>query len=149
MRIVLYQPQIPPNTGNVARLCVGTNTPLHLIRPLGFSIDDKQLKRAGLDYWKDLDLAVHDSLAEFQNNFPDRRMFYFSKKATRPYTAIRFVEGDALVFGAETTGLPDALLASEADFVYTIPLFGPVRSLNLSTAVGIVLYEALRQVKGF
>lgn len=148
MHIVLVEPQIPPNTGNIARLCVGTNTPLHLIEPLGFSIDDKQLKRAGLDYWSDLELYCHPNLDALKTKVPGARFLYFSKKAHWPYTQIRFYNGDYLVFGSETTGLPEALLRDEANAVYTIPMFGPVRSLNLSTAVGIVLYEALRQVKG-
>lgn len=149
MHVVLYEPQIPPNTGNVARLCVGTNTPLHLIEPLGFSIDDKHMRRAGLDYWKDVELSVHPTLATLHQTAPAARFLYFSKKASRPYTQIAFHDSDYLVFGAETTGLPDTLLETNADFAYTIPMFGPVRSLNLSTAVGIVLYEALRQTRQF
>lgn len=149
MHIVLYQPQIPPNTGNVSRLCVGTCTSLHLIRPLGFSIDDRQLRRAGLDYWKDADITCHDSLEALQAQAGAARFLYFTTKSTRPYTRIAFRESDYLVFGPETSGLPASLLEANAEHTYTIPMWGPIRSLNLSTAVGIVLYEALRQTKRF
>lgn len=149
MQVVLYQPQIPPNTGNISRLCVGTNTPLHLIRPLGFSIDDRYLRRAGLDYWKDAQITCHDSLEALYAQAPSSRFLYFTTKSTKPYTQIQFQETDYLVFGPETSGLPASILGPNQDRAYTIPMFGPIRSLNLSTAVGIVLYEALRQVNAF
>ncbi len=149
LNIVLYQPQIPPNTGNVARLCVGTNTALHLVGPMGFSISDRELKRAGLDYWKHLTFYYHETFDAFMTQQQPERFYFFSKKVDRPYTQIHFSDNDYLIFGAETTGLPDTLLTQYQDQLYTIPMFGPIRSLNLSTSVGIVLYEALRQVHGF
>ena len=147
MKIVLYQPQIPPNTGNIARLCVATETTLHLIKPLGFSTDDATLKRAGLDYWQYLKLEYHESWADFLKKHSKPRLHLLSKKAQRPYTQVQYNAEDFLVFGAETTGLPEALLAEYADSTATIPMWGPTRSLNLSTSVGIVLYEALRQTR--
>ena len=149
MPIVLHQPQIPPNTGNIARLCVGTQTILHLIGPLGFSIDDKELKRAGLDYWKDLTCFYHEDFEHFVKNTRPQRMFFYSTKGQRPYTQATYTADDFLIFGSETQGLPAPLLKKYAEHVYTIPMYGPIRSLNLSTAVGIVLYEALRQIKKF
>ena len=147
MHVVLFQPEIPPNTGSVARLCAATLTPLHLIEPLGFKIDDKHLKRAGLDYWEFVDLHVHTSWDEFHRHTRPGRLLYFSKKAARSYTAAGYREDDYLVFGPETRGLPDALLAANADCSFRIPMMGRgVRSLNLSNAVSIVLYEALRQL---
>jgi len=150
MQVVLYQPQIPPNTGNVARLCVATKTKLHLIRPLGFDTDDATLRRAGLDYWKYLKLAYHDDWEAFLRANTEANLYFYSKKARRPYTAASYREMDYLVFGCETKGLPEVLLERYAERVYTIPMWGETRSLNLSTSVGIVLYEALRQVhRGF
>lgn len=147
MNIVLYQPQIPPNTGNVARLCVGTRSPLHLIRPLGFDTDDATLRRAGLDYWKYLSLSYHDDWAAFRAAQPRARLHFYSKKAERPYTFAEYREDDFLVFGCETKGLPEDLLKENWDSAWQIPMWGETRSLNLATSVGIVLYEALRQVK--
>lgn len=149
INIVLYQPQIPPNTGNVARLCVGTLNHLHLVGPMGFSIDDKQLKRAGLDYWKDLTLSTYENFEQFMTQQKPLRIFFYSKKVSRPYTQVQYQDGDYLVFGAETFGLPDDILHQYQDQCYTIPMDGPIRSLNLSTSVGIVVYEALRQIKKF
>ncbi|HEX2227016.1 MAG TPA: tRNA (uridine(34)/cytosine(34)/5-carboxymethylaminomethyluridine(34)-2'-O)-methyltransferase TrmL [Candidatus Binatia bacterium] len=147
MHVVLYQPEIPPNTGSVARLCAATLTPLHLIEPLGFKIDDKHLKRAGLDYWEFVDLRIHPSWEEFTENTAGARLLYFSKKATRSYTRARFTENDFLVFGPETRGLPEDWLSRNPDNAYRIPMMGTgVRSLNLSNAVSIVLYEGLRQL---
>ena len=147
MHVVLYQPRIPPNTGNIARLCVATRTVLHLIRPLGFSTDDSQLKRAGLDYWEHLEIHYHDDWDAFVRDRPQGNLFFFSKKAAKPYTRARYGEGDFLVFGSETDGLPEELMRRHESGLYTIPMWGPTRSLNLSTSVGIVLYEALRQWK--
>lgn len=147
MQIVLVQPEIPPNTGSIARLCAATLTPLHLIAPLGFKIDDKHLKRAGLDYWKYVDVHLHDSWADFLREHEACRLLYFSKRATQSYTTARYRENDFLVFGPETRGLPRELLDANAERAYRIPMMGHgVRSLNLSNAVSIVLYEGLRQL---
>jgi tRNA (cytidine/uridine-2'-O-)-methyltransferase len=147
MHIVLFEPEIPPNTGSVARLCAATLTPLHLIEPLGFKIDDKHLKRAGLDYWEFVDLQVHKSWDDFEKNIRPGRLLYFSKKAARSYSAVDYKEDDYLVFGPETRGLPESLLAANAEHAFRIPMMGRgVRSLNLSNAVSIVLYEGLRQL---
>jgi tRNA (cytidine/uridine-2'-O-)-methyltransferase len=144
--IVLIEPEIPPNTGNVARLCAATGTVLHLVGKLGFSIDDKQLKRAGLDYWPAVQLKQWGSLNELQSAYPAGRFWYTSKKARQSHVAVTFQPGDFLVFGKETQGLPEELLAAHPEMTLRIPIFSPaVRSLNLSTAAGIVLYEALRQ----
>ena len=147
MQIVLYEPEIPPNTGSVARLCAATLTPLHLIEPLGFKIDDKHLKRAGLDYWEFVDLHVHRSWNDFVENVAPRTLCFFSKRATRSYTEMRYQEDDFLVFGPETRGLPQEILDAHAERTLRIPMMSSgVRSLNLSNAVSIVLYEGLRQL---
>ena len=144
--IVLIEPEIPPNTGNIARLCAATGTTLHLVGKLGFSIDDRQLKRAGLDYWAEVDVRLWADLAALQAAFPDARYWYTSKKAEKTHTRAEFHPGDFLVFGKETAGLPEELLDANPEHAIRIPIFSPVvRSLNLSTAAGIVLYEALRQ----
>ena len=144
--IVLIEPEIPPNTGNIARLCGATGTILHLVGKLGFSIDDKQLKRAGLDYWEAIDVRRWDSLSQLEAAFPAGRWWYTSKKAARSHVEAEFQPGDFLVFGKETEGLPEELLTAHPERCLRIPIFSPiVRSLNLSTAAGIVLYEALRQ----
>lgn len=147
MRIVLYQPEIPPNTGNIARLCAATNTPLHLIEPLGFKIDDKHLKRAGLDYWPNVNLTVHPHWAAFEAACPLTRMVLTSARSGVPHHQFRFQPGDAIVLGPETRGLPEFLFDLHPDRV-RIPVFDAVRSLNLSTSAGILLYEALRQTGG-
>jgi len=147
MHVVLVHPEIPPNTGSIARLCAATNTPLHLVAPLGFKIDDKHLKRAGLDYWKFVDVRLHDSWQDFLRKDSEKQLLYFSKRATQSYTKARYREENFLVFGPETRGLPQELLDTNADRAYRIPMMGEgVRSLNLSNAVSIVLYEALRQL---
>jgi len=144
--IVLIEPEIPPNTGNIARLCGATGTVLHLVGRLGFSIDDRQLRRAGLDYWPAIDVRRWDSLGQLQTTFPSGRWWYTSKKATKSHIEADYREGDFLVFGKETEGLPEELLDAHPEQCIRIPIFSPlVRSLNLSTAAGIVLYEALRQ----
>jgi tRNA (cytidine/uridine-2'-O-)-methyltransferase len=144
--IVLIEPEIPPNTGNIARLCGATGTVLHLVGKLGFSLDDKYLKRAGLDYWEVIDIRYWESLEDLEKAFPEARWWYASKKAARSHVEADFQPGDFLVFGKETAGLPEALLARHPQRCIRIPIFSPrVRSLNLSTAAGIVLYEALRQ----
>ena len=143
--VVLVEPEIPPNTGNIGRLCLATRSTLHLVRPLGFSIDDRNLKRAGLDYWPEVKLCLWDSLGELQDaHGPSTRYYYLSTKADRPYHAIEFQPGDFLVFGRETKGLPESLLEANRACLLTIPMHG-TRSLNLATAVAIVLFEAVRQ----
>lgn len=147
MHVVLVEPEIPPNTGSVARLCAATLTPLHLIEPLGFKIDDKHLKRAGLDYWEFVNLHVHKSWNDFIETATPKQLWYFSKRATKSYTATRYDHDDFLIFGPETRGLPQEILEANADHALRIPMMGSgVRSLNLSNAVSIVLYEALRQL---
>jgi tRNA (cytidine/uridine-2'-O-)-methyltransferase len=143
--VVLVEPEIPPNTGNIGRLCLATGSTLHLVKPLGFSIDDRALKRAGLDYWKEVDLRLWDSFEELcQTCGVEKRFFFLTTKSSRPYYDIRFRPGDFLVFGRETKGLPNRLLAAHAEELLTIPMQG-TRSLNLATAVAIVLFEAIRQ----
>lgn len=144
--IVLIEPEIPPNTGNIARLCGATSTVLHLVGKLGFSLDDRYLRRAGLDYWPTVDIRRWDRLDDLERTFPDARFWYTSKKATRSYVQAAFAPGDFLVFGKESAGLPEELLCAHPERTIRIPIFTQsVRSLNLSTAAGIVLYEALRQ----
>lgn len=144
--IVLIEPEIPPNTGNIARLCGATGSVLHLVGKLGFSLDDRYLKRAGLDYWPAIDVQRWESFAELQSTFPSGRFWLTTKKAERSYHQVSYQPGDFLVFGKETQGLPEELLAAYPEQCIRIPIFSPlVRSLNLSTAAGIVLYEALRQ----
>ncbi|HEX8960228.1 MAG TPA: tRNA (cytidine(34)-2'-O)-methyltransferase [Geobacteraceae bacterium] len=143
--IVLVEPEIPPNTGNIARLCGATRTVLHLVGKLGFSTDDRTLKRAGLDYWHAVDIRYWPNLAELKRAYPDGRFVYTSKKAARSYVEMEFREGDFIVFGKETQGLPEELLTANPETSVRIPIFGPVRSINLATSAGIVLYEALRQ----
>jgi tRNA (cytidine/uridine-2'-O-)-methyltransferase len=147
MHVVLYEPEIPPNTGSIARLCAATLTTLHLIEPLGFSIEDKHLKRAGLDYWEFVDLRVHASWDDFVTQDGTKNLLYFSKRATQSYTRASYQENDYLVFGPETRGLSQAILELNQDRTFRIPMMGSgVRSLNLSNAVSIVVYEALRQL---
>lgn len=145
LHIVLVEPEIPSNTGNISRTCAITGTALHLVRPLGFSTDDKALKRAGLDYWQYLTLYYHDSIEDVWAQFPTARYFYCSTHAKNRYDAVTFCDGDFLVFGKETAGLPKALLAAHADEAIRIPMGDGQRSLNLSNSAAIVLYEALRQ----
>lgn len=146
MHIVLVEPEIPANTGNISRTCAATQSVLHLVRPLGFSTDDRYLKRAGLDYWHLLDIRYYDSLEEVWDKHPAGRFFYASTKGGQSYTSVSYDPDDFLVFGKETKGLPRELLASHSSQVVRIPLIPEARSLNLSNAVAIVLYEALRQV---
>jgi tRNA (cytidine/uridine-2'-O-)-methyltransferase len=143
--LVLVQPEIPPNTGNVARLALATGCRLHLVRPLGFTLDDRQLRRAGMDYWREVDVRLWESFDEFAASASQRSLF-FSTKARRPYWEISFMQGDNLIFGRETKGLPESLLAKRADDCYTIPMVAGARSLNLATAVAIVLFEGVRQL---
>ncbi len=144
LHVVLVEPEIPPNTGNVARLCAATGCALHLVEPLGFSIDDRELKRAGLDYWHALGVVMHPSLDAFLERTAERRRWFFSTHAARHYAEVSFEHGDMLVFGRETRGLPKALILAEQERALRIPMRpGTVRSINLSTAVGIATYGAL------
>ena len=143
--VVLVEPEIPPNTGNIGRLCVATKSTLHLVKPFGFSLDDRQLKRAGLDYWSELNVQVWNSFAQLQSRqTSNARYFFLTTKSERAYYDVKFRSGDFLVFGRETRGLPEKLLAKNIAKCLTIPMHG-TRSLNLATAVAIVLFEAVRQ----
>ena len=151
MNIVLVEPEIPPNTGNVARLCAATGATLHLVGPLGFRLDDRQLKRAGMDYWEHVVWKSWKSWDELRVQIPaTAQVFLVENKTNRLYTGVRYQADDYLVFGRETSGLPAAMLDAYGDTTIAIPQFNPkTRSLNLANCVAIVLYEALRQVKGF
>ena len=143
--VVLIEPEIPPNTGNIGRLCLATQSTLHLVRPLGFSLDDPHLKRAGLDYWDEVNVRLSNSFNELQRaQSPNARYFFLTTKARRAYYDVRFRQNDFLAFGRETKGLPETLLMANVDNRITIPMCG-TRSLNLATAVAIVLFEAVRQ----
>ncbi len=143
--IVLVEPEIPQNTGNISRTCAVTGTALHMVRPFGFEITDKHLKRAGLDYWKDLELYYYDSFEELEAKYPEARFFLLSTHAEKSYAEAQYRDGDFLVFGKETAGLGPALLQRRAKDAVRIPMREGQRSLNLSNSVAIVLYEALRQ----
>ena len=146
MHVVLVAPEIPQNTGSIGRLCVATGSGLHLVDPLGFTIDDRHLRRAGLDYWPHLALTRHPSWEAFTAARPAGRLLCFTARATRSYTTLRYREDDLLVFGGESRGLPPAIRTAHADVTFGIPIASEhVRSLNLATAVAIVLYEALHQ----
>jgi tRNA (cytidine/uridine-2'-O-)-methyltransferase len=146
--VVLFEPEIPQNTGNIGRTCVGTQSHLHLIEPLGFAITDKNLKRSGLDYWPDLSWSQHPNMESWSHSLVNKdRVFYFSKKANISYFDVDFQKGDSFVFGRETKGLPEEMLKQNDAQALQIPLYGPIRSLNLATAVAIVLYEGLRQIR--
>lgn len=143
--IVLVEPEIPQNAGNIARTCAATGAALHMVRPFGFEISDKYLKRAGLDYWRFVDISYYDSFEEVQKKFPDARFFYFTTKGRRRHSDEKFRDGDFLVFGKETKGLPEELLLKHPGECLRIPMFSEARSLNLSNSVAIAVYEALRQ----
>jgi tRNA (cytidine/uridine-2'-O-)-methyltransferase len=148
MNIALYEPEIPPNTGNIARLCAATNSPLHIVGVTGFRMDDKSLRRAWLDYREFVDLHRHVDMNALRQSLPDARFLYFTTKAKRSYLDWQYEENDCLVFGPETRGLPEDLLKANWERCLTIPMPNKnVRSLNLATSVAIVLYEALRQLK--
>ena len=143
--VVLIEPEIPPNTGNVGRLCLATQSTLHLVKPLGFSMDDRQLKRAGLDYWDEVNVQLWDSFDALRQAQPsEARYFFLTTKTKRTYYDVTFRQDDFLVFGRETKGLPETLLVANIDSCISIPMHG-TRSLNLATAVAIVLFEAVRQ----
>ena len=144
--IVLVEPEIPPNTGSIARLCGATDSVLHLVKPLGFSTDDKQLKRAGLDYWQHVKIVYWENFEEFLASASLERLHFFSKKVATPYTKSNYKPGDFLVFGKETKGLPSFIISSMPDKCFNIPMTNPnIRSINLAMCCGIVLYEAIRQ----
>ena len=146
LHIALLEPQIPPNTGNIARLCAATGSSLHLVEPLGFSLADADVKRAGLDYWDAVDLWVHADWSAFRNAVAPARCLYFSAHGERSFWEAPYHEGTVLVFGNEGQGLPQRLRGQHADRLYRIPMLDTARSLNLATAVGIVVYEAMRQL---
>ena len=145
IHIVLYQPEIPQNTGNVARTCAATGASLHLIRPLGFTIDDKKLKRAGLDYWDKLDITYYDGLEDFFEKNQNKKIYYFTTKAKNTYADISYGDEVYLMFGKESAGLPEELLIQHPDTAVRIPMRDKLRSLNLSNSVAIAVYEVLRQ----
>ncbi len=143
--VVLVEPEIPQNAGNIARTCAATGCVLHLVKPLGFELSDKYLKRAGLDYWNLVDVRVHESFGEIKGAFPSARFYYFTTKARKTYAEAALCKGDFLVFGKETRGLPEELLKENAETCVRIPMIGESRSLNLSNSVAIAVYEGLRQ----
>ena len=145
INIVLHEPEIPQNTGNIARTCAATGAALHLIRPLGFAIDDRKLKRAGLDYWHQLDITYYDGLADFYAKNPGAEVYYFSTKAPHLYTEMKYPDPVFIMFGKETKGLPEDLLHDNPDRCVRLPMREGLRSLNLSNSVAIAVYEILRQ----
>jgi len=148
IHIVLVEPEIPPNTGNVARSCAATGSVLHLVRPLGFSIEDKQLKRAGLDYWPFVKLLIHEHLGEFLEKYSGRTMYFATTKGEKKYTDVKFHDEDMIIFGRETAGLPKEIIEGHRESAIRIPMSADtrLRSLNLSNAVNIILFEVLRQL---
>lgn len=145
LHIALVEPEIPQNTGNIARTCAATGTGLHLVKPLGFSIEDRYLKRAGLDYWDEVVVSISDSFEELRGKYKNHTFFYASTKAERAYTQVEYPEDCFLVFGKETAGLPESLLEANRENCVRIPMREDIRSLNLSNSVAVILYEALRQ----
>ena len=145
MNIVLHEPEIPANTGNIGRTCVATGTSLHLIKPLGFDISDKAVRRAGMDYWKELDLHVYEDFEKFVEKNPGARIYMATTKARKAYTEVEYKGNDFIMFGKESAGIPEEILVKYEDTSVRIPMIGEIRSLNLSNSVSIILYEALRQ----
>ena len=145
MNIVLYEPEMPANTGNIGRTCVATGTRLHLIEPLGFKLDEKHLRRAGLDYWKDLDVTVYSDFADFLEKNPGAKIYMASTKARHVYTEVAYGPDDYIMFGRESAGIPEEILVQYPENTVRIPMLQDIRSLNLANSVAIVLYEALRQ----
>ena len=145
LNIVLVEPEIPQNTGNIARTCACTNTRLHLVRPLGFDVSEKSIRRAGLDYWDKVDIVYYDNLDDFFAKNEGATFFLASTKAKQSYTDVNYPDGSFILFGKETKGLPESLVFGNPDKAVRIPMYGSLRSLNLSNSVAIVLYEALRQ----
>ncbi len=145
MNVVLLEPEIPANTGNIGRTCVATGTRLHLIEPLGFRLGEKEIRRAGMDYWQDLDVHLYLNYGDFLEKNPGARIFYASTKAPRTYTEVSYHEDDYLMFGKESAGIPEEILLKNQETAVRIPMKEDIRSLNLSNSVAVVLYEALRQ----
>ena len=145
MNIVLHEPEIPANTGNIGRTCLATGTSLHLIKPLGFDISDKAVRRAGMDYWKELDLHVYENFEEFVERNPGAKIYMATTKAKKAYTEVEYTENDFIMFGKESAGIPEEILVKYEETSVRIPMIGEIRSLNLSNSVSIILYEALRQ----
>lgn len=145
LNIVLVEPEIPQNTGNIARTCAATGAKLHLVRPMGFEVDDKKLKRAGLDYWYLLDITYYENLADFYAKNPDGKFYYFTTKAQKRHSDMEYPDKAFLVFGKETKGLPEELLLKNKETCVRIPMIDDARSLNLSNSVAIAVYETLRQ----
>jgi len=148
MNIILHQPEIPANTGNIGRTCVATGTSLHLIEPLGFRLNEKEIKRAGMDYWEHLDVHRYVNFAEFLEKHPEAKIWMATTKAKNTYTDVQFGPNDFIMFGKESAGIPEEILVEHEDTCIRIPMLPAIRSLNLSNSVAIVLYEALRQ-QGF
>ena len=145
LNIVLHEPEIPANTGNIGRTCVATGTRLHLIEPLGFSLSEKALKRAGMDYWKDLDVTTYLDFEDFLEKYPGAKIYYATTKAPQTYTDVHYEEDCYIMFGKESAGIPEEILVEHEEDCMRIPMNGDIRSLNLGNSVAIVLYEALRQ----
>lgn len=146
LNVVLLEPEIPANTGNIGRTCVATGTRLHLIKPLGFEISDKEVRRAGLDYWKDLSIFLYEDFEDFLGKNPNATIYMATTKSTKPYTKAVFKDNDFLMFGKESAGIPEEILVRYEETAIRIPMIGDIRSLNLSNSVSIILYEALRQL---
>ncbi|MCI8432656.1 MAG: tRNA (cytidine(34)-2'-O)-methyltransferase [Lachnospiraceae bacterium] len=145
MHIVLHQPEIPGNTGNIGRTCVATGTPLHLIEPLGFRLDEKSIRRAGMDYWKDLDVRRYMNYADFLEKNPGARIWMATTKARKSYTEVTYGPEDYIMFGRESAGIPEEILVENEESCIRIPMLSAIRSLNLSNSAAVILYEALRQ----
>ncbi len=145
MNIVLFEPEIPANTGNIGRTCVATGTKLHLIEPLGFRLSGKEIKRAGLDYWKDLDVTIYDNYEDFLTKNPGAKIYMATTKAVNVYTEVSYEPDSFIMFGKESAGIPEEILLQNKDNAIRIPMIGEIRSLNLANSVAVVLYEALRQ----
>ena len=146
LNIVLFEPEIPANTGNIGRTCVATNTRLHLIEPLGFRLDEKSLKRAGMDYWKDLDVTTYINFEDFLSKNPNAKIYMATTKAPNVYTDISYESDCYIMFGKESAGIPEEILVQHKENSIRIPMVGDIRSLNLGNSVAVVLYEALRQM---
>ena len=144
LNIVLYEPEIPANTGNIGRTCVATGTRLHLIEPLGFKLNEKSLKRAGMDYWKDLDVTTYIDYQDFLEKNPGAKIYMATTKSKQTYTDVEYEDGCYIMFGKESAGIPESILVENEDHCVRIPMWGEIRSLNLSNSVAVVLYEALR-----
>ncbi len=145
-RIVLFQPEIPANTGNIGRLCLGANAELHIIKPMRFFINDKYLKRAGLDYWDKVKLYFHDSLEDLIALYPDQKVYYCTTKSEKSYHKLNYQQGDIFIFGPESRGIPEDILGQNPEYCITIPMHDEIRSINLCNSVAIILYEGLRQI---